>query len=120
MSALTCVRYIRLTLPQMILALFYIREHKPFDTDLKDHRDLPCGASSRRRRMLMSTQIHYPWQSAYLSAILEFDPVKITYRIDQAVRVIEERMIMPVEPGSEEHQALEDARLGIAIMKSNN
>jgi hypothetical protein len=65
-----------------------------------------------------STQIQYWWQSAYLSAILEFDPVKVSYRIDQAVRIIEERMKMPLEPGSQEHQALEDARSGIAMMKS--
>jgi hypothetical protein len=53
-----------------------------------------------------------------LSAILEFDPVQVSYRIDQAVRVIEERMKMPVEPGSQEHQALQDARSGIAVMKA--
>jgi hypothetical protein len=66
----------------------------------------------------MSTQINYWWQSAYLSAILEFDPVQVSYRIDQAVRVIEERMKMPLEQGSPEHQALEDARSGIAMMKA--
>ena len=53
----------------------------------------------------MSTQINYWWQSAYLSAILEFDPVQVSYRIDQAVRVIQERMKMPLEQGSPEHQA---------------
>jgi hypothetical protein len=63
----------------------------------------------------MSTQINYWWQSAYLSAILEFDPVQVSYRIDQAVRVIEERMKMPLE---QEHQALDDARSGIAMMKA--
>jgi hypothetical protein len=66
----------------------------------------------------MSSQLHYPWQSAYLSAILEFDPVKISHRIDQAVRVIEARLKMPLEPNSLEHQAIEDARSGIAMLKA--
>jgi len=66
----------------------------------------------------MSPEIHYPWQSAYLSAILEFDPIKISYRIDQAVRVIEERMKMPIEAGSLEYQALQNARSGIAMIKA--
>jgi hypothetical protein len=66
----------------------------------------------------MSPEIHYPWQSAYLSAILEFDPIKVSYRIDQAVRVIEERMKMPIEVAGLEYQALQDARSGIAMMKA--
>jgi hypothetical protein len=70
------------------------------------------------RKDAMSTQINYWWQSAYMSAILEFDPVRVSYRIDQAVRVIEERMKMPLQQGSAEHRALEDARLGIAMMKA--
>jgi hypothetical protein len=51
----------------------------------------------------MSTQIQYWWQSAYLSAILEFDPVMVSYRIDQATRIIEERMKMP--PGAGQPRA---------------
>ena len=66
----------------------------------------------------MSAQIQYWWQSAYLSAILEFDPVIVFYRIDQAARIIEERMKMPLEPDSQEHQAIQDARSGIAMLKA--
>jgi hypothetical protein len=60
----------------------------------------------------------YWWQSAYLSAILEFDPFMVSCRIDQAVRIIEERMKMPLEPDSQEQQAIQDARSGIAMLKA--
>jgi len=66
----------------------------------------------------MSTQTQYWWQSAYLSAIIEFDPVMVSYRIDQAARIIEERMKMPLEQDSQEHQAIQDARSGIAMLKA--
>jgi hypothetical protein len=66
----------------------------------------------------MSAQVQYWWQSAYLCAILEFDPFMVSYRIDQAVRIIEERMKMPLEPDSREQQAIQDARSGIAMLKA--
>jgi hypothetical protein len=66
----------------------------------------------------MVPPINYWWQSAYLSAMLEFDPVQVHHRINQAVRVIEERIKMPRQPDSLEHQALEDARSGIAMLKA--
>ena len=66
----------------------------------------------------MIPPINYWWQSAYLSAILEFDPIKVSYRIDQAVSLIQERMKMPLEPDRLERQALEDARSGIAMLKA--
>jgi hypothetical protein len=89
----------------------------PFDTVLKKHGDISCGASSPNG-CFVSAQIQYWWQSAYLSAILEFDPVMVSYRLDQAARIIEERMKLPLEPGSQEHQAIQDARSGIAMLKA--
>jgi hypothetical protein len=42
----------------------------------------------------------------------------VSYRLDQAARIIEERMKMPLEPDTQEHQAIQDARSGIAMLKA--
>lgn len=58
----------------------------------------------------------YPWQRAYVSAILEFDPKKLSARTQEAVRVIHERMKKPIKLGGYEHRAIQNARTGIAML----
>jgi hypothetical protein len=58
----------------------------------------------------------YPWQRAYVSAILEFDPKKMSARTNEAVRMIHERMKKPIKLGGYEHRAIQDARTGIAML----
>jgi hypothetical protein len=58
----------------------------------------------------------YPWQTAYVSAILEFEPKNLSIRIKEAVRVIHERLQRPIKPGGREHRAIQDARTGIAML----
>jgi hypothetical protein len=67
----------------------------------------------------MDNPVDYPWQSAYLSGFLEFDTVKMSSRVAQALRVIEERLKTPLEPGGKEHQAILDARSGIAMLQAS-
>ena len=38
----------------------------------------------------MNSLVIYPWQTAYVSAILEFDPKRLSARTNEAVRVIHE------------------------------
>jgi hypothetical protein len=58
----------------------------------------------------------YPWQTAYVSAVLEFDPNKISIKVREAVRVIHERMKKPITLGGQEYRAIQDARTGIAML----
>ena len=58
----------------------------------------------------------YPWQRAYVSAILEFDPKKLSARTQEAVRLIHERMKKPIKLGGYEHRAIQNARTGIAML----
>jgi hypothetical protein len=58
----------------------------------------------------------YPWQTAYVSAILEFDPQKLSVKTREAVRVLHERLKKPIKLGGHEHRAIQDARTGIAML----
>jgi hypothetical protein len=58
----------------------------------------------------------YPWQTAYVSAILEFEPKKLSTKIKEAVRVIHERIKEPVQFASHEHQAIHDALRAIGVL----
>ena len=64
----------------------------------------------------MNNLATYPWQTAYVSAILEFDPKRLSARTNEAVRVIHERMKQPIKLGGHEHRAPQDARTGIAML----
>jgi hypothetical protein len=58
----------------------------------------------------------YPWQKAYVSAILEFDPKSLSLKTNEAVRMIHERMKKPIKVGGQEHRAIQSARTGIAML----
>ena len=64
----------------------------------------------------MNTLAIYPWQRAYLSAILEFDPKSLSVKTNKAVRMIHERMKKPIKVGGQEHRAIQDARRGVAML----
>ena len=64
----------------------------------------------------MNNLATYPWQTAYMSAILEFDPKNLSAKTNEAVRVIHERMKKPIKLGGLEHRAIQDARTGIAML----
>jgi hypothetical protein len=68
--------------------------------------------------MPLSALVNYTWHSALWSAILELDPNKVARRLDEARRAIDERMKMPVELDDLEHQAIQEARTGIAMLRA--
>ena len=71
-----------------------------------------------QKRMPLSALVNYTWHSALWSAILELDLNKVARRPDEATRAIDERMKMPVEPDDLEHQAIQEARSGIALLRA--
>jgi hypothetical protein len=67
----------------------------------------------------MNNSAIYPWQTAYVCAILEFEPKKLSAKIKEAVRVIHERMKDPIEFASHEYQAIQDALRAIGVLCAN-
>jgi hypothetical protein len=66
----------------------------------------------------MNNSAIYPWQTAYVSAILEFEPGKLSTKIKEAVRVIHERMKDPIQFASQEYQAIQDALRAIGVLSA--
>jgi hypothetical protein len=84
---------------------------------LKKNADVRRGFLAWKR-MPLSALINYTWHAALCSAILELDPNKVSRRLDEATRAIDERMKMAIEPDDSEHQAIQEARSGIAMLKA--
>ena len=59
----------------------------------------------------------YLWQDDYIAALAEIDPAKQRERVYKAVVAIEQRRLSPLEPDSEEYQALERAERALEILK---
>ena len=66
----------------------------------------------------MNNSATYPWQTAYVSAILEFEPRKLSAKIKEAVRVIHERLKDPIQFASPEYQAIQDALRAIGVLSA--
>jgi len=64
----------------------------------------------------MNNSAIYAWQTAYVSAILEFEAKKLSTKIKEAVRVIHERMKEPIQFASQEYQAIQDALRTIGVL----
>lgn len=74
--------------------------------------EYPKRVRSAGRRPLM-----YSWQDDYIAALAELDAEKQREYVYRAVSAIEQRRLSPLEPGSEEHQAIERAERALAILK---
>ena len=59
----------------------------------------------------------YLWQDDYIAALAEMDPAKKRERVYKAVVAIEQRRLSPLEPGSDESQAVERAERALEILK---
>jgi hypothetical protein len=70
----------------------------------------------------MNNSATYPWQTAYVSAILEFEPKKLSTKIKEALHVIHTRMKEPIQFASHEYQAIQDAlgAIGVLCAGTNN
>ncbi len=58
------------------------------------------------------------WRTAYVAAIFETDPAKLTLNIADARAAITERLNSPIEISRLEHEAIEAARQGLAALKA--
>jgi hypothetical protein len=58
------------------------------------------------------------WRTAYISAIFETDPAKLTLTIADARVAITERLNSPIEISTLEHEAIEAARLKLATLQA--
>jgi hypothetical protein len=57
------------------------------------------------------------WWVCYIEAVLETDPNLKVGRIYEAIAAIEQRLLSPIEPGSDEAIALKAANAGVARLK---
>jgi hypothetical protein len=58
------------------------------------------------------------WRTAYVSALVERDAVKLALRIAEASAAINERLNGPIEIARPEHEAIEAARQGLTSLKA--
>jgi hypothetical protein len=58
------------------------------------------------------------WRTAYLSALFETDPAKLTLKIAGARAAIAERLNSAIEIGSLEHEGIEAARERLATLRA--
>jgi hypothetical protein len=61
----------------------------------------------------------YSWQDEYIAALAETDPAKQRRRVYEAQAAMEQQRLSPIEPGSEEHQAIERAERALKILKDS-
>jgi hypothetical protein len=66
----------------------------------------------------MSDTSSSPWRTAYVAAIFETDPAKLTLTIADARAAITERLNNPIEISKLEYEAIEAARQGLATLKA--
>jgi hypothetical protein len=67
----------------------------------------------------MTESLSSLWRTAYVSALFETDPAKMTLKIANARAAIAERLNSPVEIGKLEHEGIEGARQRLATLKAN-
>jgi formiminotetrahydrofolate cyclodeaminase len=61
---------------------------------------------------------HYIWQTAYLAAVYETNDEMMMGRILEARSAIEQRLLVPIEQDSMEHQEIVAARKALDVLKS--
>jgi hypothetical protein len=57
----------------------------------------------------------YPWRTAFLCAVFETDPAKMSARVSKATKAIDARLAGP-QLDAAECRAIEDARRGLATL----
>jgi hypothetical protein len=59
------------------------------------------------------------WEEPYIAAIYETDDANMAGRILEATSAIEQRLLSPVEPGSEEDRAIKMLKAGLRLYGPN-
>jgi|HubBroStandDraft_5_1064220.scaffolds.fasta_scaffold676683_1 hypothetical protein len=65
---------------------------------------------------MSSTLTDYLWFETYMKAICESDDTRIVSRILEARSALEERLLSPVRPGSDEEKAIKNAQKALTIL----
>ena len=60
----------------------------------------------------------YPWREPYRNAVAETDISRKPHLIYEAIASIEQRLLNPVEPSSDEEMALKEAQAGVVYLKA--
>jgi hypothetical protein len=63
--------------------------------------------------MTMDTLTNYLWFEPYKNAVCETDDSRLRGRVLEARAAIEQRLLSPVNPGSDEDRALQSAQMGL-------
>ena len=66
----------------------------------------------------MKNPENYPWQTAYVSAVLETNKSKLVGRIAEARQAIEHRLLNPIQFDGPEHLAIKSAWKGLLALKA--
>ena len=65
----------------------------------------------------MSTQLtNYSWFESYVNAICEADDTKKAGLLLEARSAVEQRLLSPVRPGSDEDKAIKAAQVGLRVL----
>jgi hypothetical protein len=59
---------------------------------------------------------NYLWFESYINAISETDDTRIAGRILEARSALEERLLSPITPGSDEERAIQSAQIGLKML----
>lgn len=60
----------------------------------------------------------YPWQQPYLEALRETDESKLHRDILEATASIEQRLLSPIDPRSEEYREIQNTRRGLQALRA--
>jgi hypothetical protein len=60
----------------------------------------------------------YWWQACYIEALLETDQNFKVARIYEAIAALEQRLLSPIEPGSDEDIKIKAAQAGLTRLRS--
>jgi hypothetical protein len=60
----------------------------------------------------------YAWQEPYIAAVHETDDAKMPGLIYEAAAAIEQRLLSPIESGSDEDRAIQNAQTALQILRA--
>ena len=60
----------------------------------------------------------FSWQGDYIAALLETDESKLTPRVYEAIAAIEQRLLTPLDPHSEEALTIKQAQKVLAFIRT--
>src|ERR1700759_4161236 len=74
----------------------------------------PTNSNGRKGWTMCLT--NYLWFESYQNAICETDETQVARRILEARSAIEQRLLSPIRPGSDEERAIKTAQRGLIVL----